>query len=65
METQGVDSRSRRGAAATLTVVVLLVGAFEAFEPADVEACGADASVKKPFDSKELRDSFAQSHKKK
>jgi len=34
--------------------VVLLIGAFESFDPADVESCGADASLKKPFDSKDL-----------
>lgn len=34
--------------------VVLLIGAFELFDPAEVAACGADTSIKKPFDSKDL-----------
>ena len=34
--------------------VVLLVGAFESFDPSDAANCGADATMKKPFDSKEL-----------
>jgi CheY-like chemotaxis protein len=34
--------------------VLLLVGTFEPFDPADVEACGADEFLKKPFDSQDL-----------
>jgi DNA-binding response OmpR family regulator len=34
--------------------VLLLVGSFEPFDPAEVQACGADAFLKKPFDSQEL-----------
>jgi DNA-binding response OmpR family regulator len=34
--------------------VLLLVGAFEAFDPADAEACGADQFLKKPFDAQDL-----------
>jgi CheY-like chemotaxis protein len=34
--------------------VLLLVGTFEAFNVEDVEACGADGYLKKPFDSQEL-----------
>ena len=34
--------------------VLLLVGTFEPFEPADVEESGADRYLKKPFDSQEL-----------
>jgi DNA-binding response OmpR family regulator len=34
--------------------VLLLVGTFEALDPADVTKCGADDSLKKPFDSQDL-----------
>ena len=34
--------------------VLLLVGTFEPFDPNDVAAAGADAHLKKPFDSQEL-----------
>jgi YesN/AraC family two-component response regulator len=34
--------------------VLLLVGSFEPFDPTEVQACGADAFLKKPFDSQEL-----------
>ncbi|MDH3746483.1 MAG: response regulator [Acidobacteriota bacterium] len=34
--------------------VLLLVGTFEPFEEKDVEECGADRYLKKPFDSQEL-----------
>jgi len=34
--------------------VLLLVGAFESFDPSDAANCGANATLKKPFDSKEL-----------
>jgi len=34
--------------------VLLLVGTFEAFDPADVTECGANDFLKKPFDSQDL-----------
>ena len=34
--------------------VLLLVGAFEDFDPQAAESCGADDHLKKPFDSQEL-----------
>jgi CheY-like chemotaxis protein len=34
--------------------VMLLVGTFEAFQADDAQAAGADAHLKKPFDSQEL-----------
>lgn len=34
--------------------VLLLVGTFEPFDPAELEASGADRHLKKPFDSQEL-----------
>jgi DNA-binding response OmpR family regulator len=34
--------------------VLLLVGTFEPFEESSAAACGADAHLKKPFDSQEL-----------
>ena len=34
--------------------VLLLVGTFEPFDPDQVEACGAQGFLKKPFDSQEL-----------
>jgi len=34
--------------------VLLLVGTFEPFEAAEMEECGADGHLKKPFDSQEL-----------
>ncbi|MDH3255626.1 MAG: response regulator [Acidobacteriota bacterium] len=34
--------------------VLLLVGAFEPFDPSAVEACGGDGLLKKPFDSQDL-----------
>jgi CheY-like chemotaxis protein len=34
--------------------VLLLVGTFEAFDPQDVQDCGAEGYLKKPFDSQEL-----------
>jgi CheY-like chemotaxis protein len=34
--------------------VILLVGTFEPFDEAEAAACGADANLKKPFDSQEL-----------
>ena len=34
--------------------VLLLVGTFEPFDPSDVEKHGADAFIKKPFDSQDL-----------
>jgi CheY-like chemotaxis protein len=36
------------------TPVLLLVGTFEPFEAADMEECGANGHLKKPFDSQEL-----------
>jgi CheY-like chemotaxis protein len=36
------------------TPVLLLVGTFEPFEAAEMEECGADGHLKKPFDSQEL-----------
>ncbi len=36
------------------TPVLLLVGTFEPFDPADVEEAGGDRYLKKPFDSQEL-----------
>lgn len=36
------------------TPVLLLVGTFEPFEVAEMEECGADGHLKKPFDSQEL-----------
>jgi CheY-like chemotaxis protein len=37
-----------------LTPVLLLVGTFEPFEASEAEGCGAEAHLKKPFDSQEL-----------
>lgn len=34
--------------------VLLLVGTFEAFDPREVQDCGAEGYLKKPFDSQEL-----------
>lgn len=36
------------------TPVLLLVGTFEPFETSEMEECGADGYLKKPFDSQEL-----------
>ena len=36
------------------TPVLLLVGTFEPFEATEMEECGADGHLKKPFDSQEL-----------
>lgn len=36
------------------TPVLLLVGTFEPFNPEDVESCGGNGYLKKPFDSQEL-----------
>jgi CheY-like chemotaxis protein len=36
------------------TPVLLLVGTFEPFEPSEIEECGAEGHLKKPFDSQEL-----------
>lgn len=36
------------------TPVLLLVGTFEPFEAAEMEECGANGHLKKPFDSQEL-----------
>ena len=36
------------------TPVLLLVGTFEPFEASEMEECGADGHLKKPFDSQEL-----------
>lgn len=35
--------------------VLLLVGTFEPFDPLEMESCGADGQLKKPFDSQELQ----------
>ena len=40
--------------------VLLLVGAFELFDPEAAESCGADAHLKKPFDSQELQRQVAE-----
>lgn len=36
------------------TPVILLVGTFEELDESEVAACGADSTLKKPFDSQEL-----------
>lgn len=40
--------------------VLLLVGTFEPFDEAEARSCGADGSMKKPFDSQELQQRVEQ-----